>query len=245
MKKLSLLLAFMLTMCSFAACGDKDNNDDEEDSSSVSDNENEKDDDDDEKKSSADPDKDKDDDDEKSGEFERGTVDGNVYTNKFSGLAFETPDDWTIYSDEQIRQTMGIGLEAGGSSLDADKLAESAAADFAAVNPVTGESIVVAFEDASKFPENYTMDQYISAYKLSVKMGMPNADIDWHIDGEKAELCGIEFDKFGADVSLEEYGMNLSQEYYIAEVNGYMLNVTYSGGYTSNTLSDYADCFKD
>ena len=43
MKKLSLLLAFMLTMCSFAACGDKDNNEDEEDSSSVSDNENEKD----------------------------------------------------------------------------------------------------------------------------------------------------------------------------------------------------------
>ena len=246
MKKISLLLAFMLTMCSFAACGDKDDNDDEEKLSSVSDNEKDKDDDDnDEKKLSSNPDKDKDDDDEKSGEFERGTVEGNVYTNEFCGLTFETPDDWTIYSDEQIKETMGVGLEAGGSSLDADKLVESAVCDFAAVNQGIGESIAFTFENASKFPENYTMDQYISAFKLSTKAAMPNADIDWHMDGEKAELCGIEFDTFGSDVKIEEYGLDITQEYCLAEVNGYMLSIAYTSGYTSKSMNDYTDCFKD
>lgn len=230
MKKILLLLAFMLTMCSFAACGDKDDDGDEENSSSVSDNE---------------KDKDKDNDDEKSGEFERGTVKGNVYTNEFSGLTFETPDDWTIYSDEEIRETMGIGLEAGGSKLDADKLAESAVVDFAAVNQGTGESISFTFENASKFPENYTIDNYITGFKMSTKASMPNADIDWHMDGEKAELCGIEFDTFGSDIEIEEYGLDISQEYYLAEVNGYMISIAYTSGFTSSSMKDYTDCFKD
>lgn len=243
MKKLSLLLALMLSLCSFTACGDSDDSE-EKDSSSVS--QNDKDDeDDDEKKSSPDSEKDKDDDDKKSMEFSRGKVENNVYTNELSGLTFETPEDWTVYSDEEIKETMGIGLEAGGSNLDADKLAESAVVDFAAVNMGTGESIAITYENASKFPENFTIDNYIAAFKLSTKASMPDADIEWNENSEKVKLSGIEFDTFGSDIELETYGLNISQEYYIAEVNGYMISIAYTSGYSSSTMEDYYDCFKD
>ena len=268
MKKLSLLLALMLSLCSFTACGDSDDSE-EKDSSSVSQkdkgDEDEDDDDDekdsssdskkkknDEKKSSTDSEKDKDDeekdkddDDKKSMEFSRGKVENNVYTNEFSGLTIETPEGWSVYSDEEIKQTMGIGLEAGGSKLDADKLAESAVVDFAAVNVGTGESIAITYENAAKFPENYMIDNYIAAFKMSTKASMPNADIEWDEDTDKVELSGIEFDTFGSDIEIEAYGLNISQEYYIAEVDGYMISIAYTSGYSSGTMEDYYDCFKD
>ncbi len=265
MKKLSLLLALMLSLCSFTACGDSDDGE-EKDSSSVSQEDKDDDDDDDkkdsssdskkkkndEKKSSHDSEKDKDDEekedddaDKESVEFSRGKVEGNVYTNEFSGLTFETPEDWTIYSDEEIKATMGIGLEAGGSSLDVDKIAASAVVDFAAVNTGTGESVTITFENASKFPENYTIDNYIAAFKLSTKASMPDADIEWDEDTNKVELSGIEFDTFGSDIELETYGLNISQEYCIGKVNGYMVSIAYTSGYTSSTMEDYYDCFKD
>lgn len=265
MKKLSLLLALMLSLCSFTACGDSDDSE-EKDSSSVSQNDKDddekksssvskkdkEDEDDGEKKSSPDSEKDKDDeekdnddDDKKSMEFSRGKVENNVYTNEFSGITFETPDDWHIYSDEEIRETMGIGLEAGGSSLDADKIAEAAVVDFAAVNMGTGENVTITFEDVSRMLNGYSIGKYISGFKLSTKVSMPNAEIDWHDEGEKDTLCGMEFTTLSADIKIEDYNVDMTQEYYIGRFDDYMVSIVYSSGFTSNSMEDYKDCFKD
>lgn len=239
MKKLSLLLALMLTMCSFASCADSDDGEGGEESSSSSrsadDDEDDEDDDDDD---------DEDDDDDDSAGFARGEVKDDVYTSDFSGVTFEIPDGWDVYSDEEVMETMSVGLEASGSSMKADAFTQKTVYDCVVGNRLNGECIMILFEDLSKYPESFSKDDYISAAKMSAAVSMPNAEIDWKNDGEKGTLCGMKFDTFGMDMEIPEYNISLTQDYYIREIDGYLLVISYSSGGTGNSMDDYADCFK-
>lgn len=235
MKKLSLLLALMLTICSFTACGDSEDEDTGAETFSSS-----------SRRVKDDDDNDNDDDDDKkSAEFSRGTVENNVYTNDFCGLTFEVPDGWDVYTDEEVMETMNIGLEVGGSKITSDAFAQKTVYDCVVGDRRNGEYIMIIFENLSKYPDNFTVDDYMTASKMSTAVSMPNADIDWKIDGEKGSLGGMEFDMFGMDMELPEYGLAITQEYYIKEINGYLLVISYSSGGTSQTMDDYKDCFKD
>ncbi len=249
MKKISVLLALMLTMCSFAACGD--NNDSSEEGNSASDSSSRiiKDDDDDSKKSNK---KDEDDDngddkkdDKKSGGFVRGEVEDGVYTNDFTGLTFEIPDGWDVLSDAEIKATMNVGLDAGGSDLDADSLMNTTTYDLVARDNIGGESVMIIVEDLSKYPGNFSPEDYMKAAKISTEYTLPDIDIDWNLDGEKDTLCGIEFDVFSMEAEIEAYGVSMSQEYHIAEKDEYMIIVTYSGNSNGEYADSYTDFFKD
>lgn len=239
MKKISLLLALMLTMCSFAACGDSDNDDDDDRksrSSAVSDNDED------------DDDNDNDDakDDEKSVKLSRGKVNGSTYTNDSCGLSFEAPEGWHIYSEAEIKATMNAGLEVGGNTnLDTDMLMQKTTYDFVAGDLSTGESMMIMIEDLSKYPDGFTIDDYIKAAKLSTGVAMPNADIDWKIDEDHETVCGIEFDVFGLDIEIKDYDVAITQDYYLSKIDDCFLVLTYSSGYTSNTMADYKGCFGD
>lgn len=247
MKKLSVLLALMLAMCSFTACGDNNDSDEKETKSSESEQiDDDDDDDDDSKKSDKKDDDDKNDDDsKKSGGFVKGEVKDGVYTNEFTGLTCELPDGWNVLSDEEIKATMNIGLTAGGSSFDADTLMNTTTYDLVASNTKSGESIMIIAEDISKYPDDFSIDDYIRAAKVSTAYTMPDMDIEWNVDGEKDTLCGMEFEVFGMEVELEDYGLSVSQEYHIAEKDGYMIVVTYSGSSNGEYSDSYTDFFKD
>ena len=247
MKKISALLALMLSLCTLAACSD--NNDSSEEGNSASDSSSrivkDDDDEDDEKSDDKEDEKSDDKDEEKSGSFTRGKVEDNVYSNKFSGLTFEIPDGWTTLSDEEISDTMSAGLEAGGSRMDTDTLLSTTTYDCMASNMSTGESFTFFFEDVSAYSGSMTIDDYIDAAKLTTAYSMPGMNIDWHVDGEKDTLCGVEFDVFSMEVELEDYGISVNQDYYVTEKNGYMVIITYSSGLSSGSFDDYLDCFKD
>jgi len=255
MKKISVLLALMLAMCSFTACGDNNDSDEKETKSSESeliddnDDDDDDDDDDDSKKSNK---KDEDDDngddkkdDKESGGFVKGKVEDGVYTSDFTGLTCEIPDGWNVLSDEEIKATMNIGLTAGGSSFDADTIMNTTSYDLVASNTRSGESIMIIVEDISKYPNDFSIDDYIRAAKVSTAYTMPDMDIEWNADGEKKTLCGMEFEVFGMEVELENYGLSVSQEYHIAEKDGYMIIVTYSGNSNGEYADSYTDFFKD
>ena len=247
MKKISLLFTLLLAVCSVTACGD--NNDSSEEGNSASDSSSriikDDDDEDDEKSDDKEDEKSDDKDEEKSGSFTRGKVEDNVYSNEFSGLTFEIPDGWTILSDEEISDTMSAGLEAGGSSMDADTILNTTTYDCIASDMSTGESFAFIFEDVSRYSGGMTIDDYINAAKLATSYSMPDMNIDWHVDGEKDTLCGVEFDVFSMEVELENYGVSVNQDYYVTEKDGYMVVITYSSGLSSGSFDDYLDCFKD
>lgn len=247
MKKISALLALMLSLCTLAACSD--NNDSSEEGNSASDSSSrivkDDDDEDDEKSDDNEDEKSDDKDEEKSGSFTRGKVEDNVYSNKFSGLTFEIPDGWTILSDEEVSNAVGAGLDAGGSSVDSDTLLSTSTYDCMVSSMTTGESFTFLFEDVSAYSGSMTIDNYIDAAKLTTAYSMPGMEIDWHVDGEKGTLCGMEYDVFSVEIGMESYGISVNQEYYVTEKDGYMIVITYSSGLSSGTFDDYLDCFKD
>ena len=275
MKKISVLLALMLAMCSFTACGenndsdekdaksseseqiddddddddskmsDKKDDSDDDDDSKKSDKKDDSDDDDDSKKSDKKDDSDDDDDSEKSGGFVRGEVNDGVYTNDFIGLTFEIPDGWEVLSYDEIKATMDVGLNAGGSDFEADALLNSTTYDLVARDAYKGESVMIIVEDLSKYPSNFTSEDFMKAAKISTEYTLPDVNIDWDLDGEKDTLCGIEFDVYSMEAEIEAYGISMTQEYHITEKDGYMIVVTYSGTSLSEYEDSYTDFFKD
>ena len=233
MKKLSLLLALMLSVCSFAACGN--NNDSSEEGNSASDS----------SSRIVKGDDNKDDDDEKSGSFTKGEVEDGVYTNEFAGLTFEIPDGWDVLSDEEIMATMNAGLEVGGSSMDADSVMGTTTYDLVARDSSIGESVMIIFEDLSKYSYEFTPDDYIRLAKTSTEYTLPDIDIDWDLDGKEASLCGEDFKVYSMEAEIEAYGVSMYQEYHIAEKDGYMILVTYSGSSAGEYSDSYTDFFKD
>ena len=273
MKKISVLLALMLAMCSFTACGENNDSDekeaksseseqidddDDDDDSKKSDKKDDSDDDDskksdkkddsdddDSKKSDKKDDSDDDDDSEKSGGFVRGEVNDGVYTNDFIGLTFEIPDGWEVLSYDEIKATMDVGLNAGGSDFEADALLNSTTYDLVARDAYKGESVMIIVEDLSKYPSNFTSEDFMKAAKISTEYTLPDVNIDWDLDGEKDTLCGIEFDVYSMEAEVEAYGISMNQEYHITEKDGYMIVVTYSGTSLSEYEDSYTDFFKD
>ncbi len=246
MKKISLLFTLLLAVCSVTACGD--NNDSSEEGNSASDSSSriiKDDDDEDDEKSDDEQKSDDKDEDEKSGSFTKGKIEDGYYTSEFSGLTFEIPDGWTTLSDEEIANTMSAGLAVGGSSMDADTILNTTTYDCIASDMSTGESFAFIFEDVSRYSGGMTIDDYINAAKLTTSYSMPDMNIDWHVDGEKDTLCGVEFDVFSMEVELENYGVSVNQDYYVTEKDGYMVVITYSSGLSSGSFDDYLDCFKD
>ncbi len=274
MKKISVLLALMLAMCSFTACGEnndsdekdaksseseqiddddddskksdkKDDSDDDDDDGEKSDKKDDSDDDDDSEKSDKKDDSDDDDDSEKSGGFVRGEVNDGVYTNDFIGLTFEIPDGWEVLSYDEIKATMDVGLNAGGSDFEADALLNSTTYDLVARDAYKGESVMIIVEDLSKYPSTFTSEDFMKAAKISTEYTLPDVNIDWDLDGEKDTLCGIEFDVYSMEAEVEAYGISMTQEYHITEKDGYMIVVTYSGTSLSEYEDSYTDFFKD
>lgn len=92
MKKLIALLLALCLLFSFAACGNTSGDDDDDIRGSVV-NDDDKD------------DKDDDDDKEKEEkEFSQGSLKGTKYENEFIGIGVEIPNDWSFYSDEQMKE---------------------------------------------------------------------------------------------------------------------------------------------
>ena len=147
---LALLLSFAL-MVSLAACGDdKGSSSDEnsnsgaiistEDPSSETSSENE---------DSSLPESSEDE--ESTGEdtfaYAVGSWDGNTFKNETTGITFQCPEGWTIYSNEELAQNLGIDA-ALFTEEGADALASAAVfADFMVIDTTTGNNISLMYEN--------------------------------------------------------------------------------------------------
>lgn len=232
MKKLSLLLAVMLALTTFGGCG-KDEKDDDNSRST--------------KKSSVSEDKDSSEDEKKdeSKEFSRGIVTEDTYTNDYSGVNFELPEGWRFMSDDEIRQNMGNGLNIAGSDLDADTMARKSIYDCAACNMLTGENIIFAYEDLSRFADGVTADDYVNASKKVMSMTMPGVETEWDDDVQKCTLGGMDFDVYTLELTFTDYNISVKEEINVRRTGDYMLLITYSTGDPDSSLTDFAGCFKE
>lgn len=247
MKKLSLLLAMMLAMATFGGCGKDEIDDDNSRStkkSSVSEEKDSSEDDSSGKKDSSEDDT-SDEKDNEDVDFSRGIITEDTYTNDYSGINFELPEGWRFMSDEEIKQTMGVGLDVSGSGLDADTMVKQSIYDCAACDMITGNNIIFVYEDLSRYADDFSVEDYMKLAKASLSMTMPGAEVEWEDDGQKRTLCGMEFDVYRINMILTDYNLSVTEEMYARQIGDYMLLITYSTGDPDSSMADFAGYFKE
>jgi hypothetical protein len=224
---------------------DKDNEDekksDEDDESSKKDEENQ----DDEKQDDGDNDDNKSD--AANGtEFQRGTVDGDVYSSEYSNFQFTLPSEWNFMSDEEVIETMNIGLDITDANFTAELLQQTVIYDAVANNTDTGESIMVMYENISKTvpdPDSFTVEDYYDKAFENAERMMSGVTLSGGDEIEAVDIGGTEYLKYNMHISYDEYGVEVDQTYLGRKIDNFIFVITYSSGMGSGSLSDYMNCF--
>ena len=276
MKKIALLLAMLMSVSAFTACGDNDDDDDDKKSSSSyeseedskkkdkddSDEDEKKSDDEDEtepKEDKTEPEEDETEPEEdetepatektptaaKDTDFERGTVDGDVYTSDYSGVKFTLPSGWEFMSEEDVLATMNIGFDVTGSALTAELLDQVVIYDSVANNSLTGESIMFMYENISKtVPDSFTVEDYYEAALNSASQMMDGVTLTGSDETETVDIDGTEYIKYEMHTSYDDYGFELTQTYFGRKIDNFIFIIAYTSGLEGGSPDDYMNCFE-
>lgn len=283
MKKIALLLAMLMSVSAFTACGDNDDDDDDKKSSSSYESEEDskkkdKDDsDEDEKKSDKDDEdekkSDKDDEDEtepeedetepeedatepetektptaaKDTDFERGTVDGDVYTSDYSGVKFTLPSGWSFMSEEDVLATMNIGFDVTDANITAELLEQLVIYDSVANNASTGESIMFMYENITKTvpdPDSFTVEDYYESALKSASNMMDGVTITGSDETETVDIDGTDYIKYVMNTSYDDYGFELTQTYFGRKIDNFIFIIAYTSGIEGGSADNYMSCFE-
>lgn len=215
---LALTMAFAMT-----ACGNKNNNDTKETSKTE------------QKEDKDEEDIDEEDIDEDSEEetvtAERGTFDGNVYTNESMGIQVTFPEGCTMYSDEEIAQVVGNGSDIMEEAYDSDTIENSLSGTIYDVIAVTADqsaNIQIVMEDTEVTAgKELDADLYAKAMVNSLKTAYTSAGVNIGEPTITEETLG------GLDFTVVSVSVNgMTQEYHTHKVGKYMLvfTMTYTDG---------------
>lgn len=270
MKKIALLLAMLMSVSAFVSCGDNDDDNDNKKSSSYSseDDSKKKDkDDSDEDEDETDPEEDETEPEEdetepeedetepatektptaaKDTDFERGTVDGDVYSSDYSGVQFTLPSGWSFMSEEDVLATMNIGFDVTGSDLTAELLNQLVIYDSVANNSLTGESIMFMYENISKTapdPDSFTVEDYYEAAIKSASQMMSGVTLTGSDETEAVDIGGTEYLKYEMNISYDDYGFELTQTYFGRKIDNFIFIISYTSGLEGGSPDDYMSCF--
>lgn len=254
MKKIALTLAFLLTLCSFTACGNDSSSEKKSDSSSVETTTEESTEaetteeasestttaaDEEEATTKADAE-------EKGTEaaegngLTRGTVEGNVYTSEFAGIKFTAPEGWTFAKDDYILSMMNISLDTLGDDLAVNKalLDQAVIYDAFCMNQTTGANIIFEYENLAKEvpdPDKYTMDDIIASFDK--QLAQISAIKYEKIKAEKATIAGKEYEKlvYHADYN----SISMDQVFYIRREGDLVFCIIASNGQSGEDMTVY------
>lgn len=166
-------------------------------------------------------------------EISRGTIRGNIYTNKYLGYRFIKPKAWEFATDEEIAAIVNVSVDSILGENFGEALKESDSLyDMMVVDPVTNTNINVGYDNlANIFNYNVTVQQYLDSVKnqLATVSGMTVTFVG---DTEKITLGETEFFKAVAQTKYNKKTMK--QVFYLKKVDNYMCYIiaTIPEGYT-------------
>lgn len=179
-------------------------------------------------------------------EFQRGTVDGDVYSSEYSNFQFTLPSGWSFMSDEDVLDTMNIGLDITDTNLTAELLQQTVIYDAVANNTSTGESIMVMYENISKTvpdPDSFTVEDYYDQAFENAEKFMNGVTLSGGDKIETVNIGGTDYLKYNMDISYDDYGFEVNQTYLGRKIGKFIFVVTYTSGTGGGSISDYMNCF--
>lgn len=175
---------------------------------------------------------------------ERGTFEGNVYTNKSMGIQVTFPEDCTMYSDEQIEQLVGAGAEVMEEAYDSDSVEKGLSGtiyDVVAVTADQAANIQVVMEDTkSTAGKVLSSKEYAEVMVKNLETTYSSAGIETG-EPERSEETygGVEF----STVYLPVNGM--IQKYAVCQVENYVLVFTFTyADSAEDTIQQFLDSVK-
>ena len=151
----------------------------------------------------------------------RGTVVDTVYKNDYLGFEFTRPDSWVYSTDEEIAQTMNIGVEKLLGENFKEALENNPSIyDMMVVDTISRSSINVGYENLSKtMSTNITVEQYIAAVKKQLE-SVTEMTVTFPDTYDTVKLGETEFTRVVCSTTAS--GVNMTQVYYLRKMDGYM-----------------------
>lgn len=161
-----------------------------------------------------------------------GTWNENTYTNEFLGLSYSKPNDWTRYTDEQIKDVMKIGAELTDASEITKKLAELTSVTYLMSSSPNGSNVILMSE---KTLVNMSEQSYAETLKKQLEA---QETLKYTLsDVKKETLGGKEF------VTVEASVETINQKYYIYKVDNYVVSIIVTAT-QGNNINDIFNQFK-
>lgn len=256
MKKIALTLAFLLTLCSFTACGDDSSSESKSNSSSVettteaateAETEAETTEEAAESTTAAEEEAttkaDSEGSDKEAAEgngLTRGKVEGNVYTSEFAGIKFTAPEGWTFAKDDYILSMMNISFDTIGDDIAINKalLDQAVIYDALCMDQKTGANIIFEYENLAKEvpdPDKYTMDDIIASFDK--QLAAITAIKYEKIKADKVTIAGQEYEKlvYHADYNT----ISMDQVFYIRREGDLVFCIIASNGQSGEDMTVY------
>lgn len=185
-------------------------------------------------------------------DFEFGVTEDNVYKSSFGGLKFTAPENYVFSTQEEILQMMNIGAEALGdmSELYAEVAKQTTVYDMMAKNIVTGDNIIVMYENLTAYGQNaataYDENTYLDAMDAQFAVLNQNGLVYTAKERQNVTIGGKDFVKAPYTCNYETYGTEVEQTYYVAKNGDYMTAIIFTAGVAGqNTdLSAIESCFE-
>ncbi|WP_295066973.1 hypothetical protein [Ruminococcus sp.] len=179
-------------------------------------------------------------------DFKRGTVDGKVYTNEFTGFKLTVPDDWRFADDETILQMMNLGAETAYSS-NADtvkKIAEQATiTDALCMNTTSTQNITITYENLNKniaLSTDTTAEDYYSILERQLA-AVPTIKYTKEAGPETVQMAGKDFLK--AVYKAEMNNLELEQAYYLRREGDFILLISCTAYDLGDDISTFENYF--
>lgn len=116
--------------------------------------------------------------------FEAGEWNGNVYTNKQAGISVVLPDEWTAFTEDELKQVMNAGYDQLSDQqkmqYDLNMKYQQTVYDLGAAGKDGQSSLLFLVENLGKSPITARMDE--EAYLDIVKSQMEQTQLSYTID---------------------------------------------------------------
>lgn len=157
----------------------------------------------------------------------RGTVDGNVYSNEYTGISFEAPEGWVYFSDEEIAEIMGVSMDYIFDGVDEKALEEIGIIyDMYCVDYATGNCITVNSENMILVHEGAIDETYyltLASVQVAEQLSGGNVKIIKNEPGIATIATG---DVPCIYISMEFSGTTIHEAIIAKKTGSYMTSVT-------------------
>ncbi|MBQ4101002.1 MAG: hypothetical protein IJC83_05595 [Oscillospiraceae bacterium] len=169
----------------------------------------------------------------------RGTINGNVYESKATGVKFTKPDNWVFASDEELAAVMNISNDYLYDSDYLKELAEkSVAYDVMAQNPATGTNVGVAYQNMRT--EAYSEQDYLDSVEFSTSL-VSGVEFSFDGDAEWTTICGHKY--LGQKIDVKIGDVNCKQVQYVRKIGKYVQVILFSV-FSESEMSTLESMFK-